>query len=78
MTDVKHEAAARPRPSRTPARPSRTPSAAATTPHPIPNAVLNLVRNPASFITRESLTVDHRMPIELPATIATRLTGLEV
>ena len=52
--------------------------ATATTPHPIPNAFPFLVPNPASFITGEPLAVQGRMSIELPSTIATRLTGLEI
>ena len=44
----------------------------------IPNSVLNLVSNLASFVNGESLVVDGGLSIELPGSAATRLTGLEV
>ena len=42
------------------------------------NAVLFLVSDLASFVTGESLVFDSGISIQLPGSIASRMTGLEV
>ena len=79
MTNVKHQAAARsPTPQLNVYQPLQNPIRPNGHAQHIPNAVLALVSNLASFITGESLVVDGGLSIKLPGSIAGRITGLEV
>ena len=63
--------------SQTPRRPIRNTIRRRGDAQDIANAVLFLVSDLAGFVTGESLVVDGGMSIELPGSIATRMTGLE-
>ena len=79
MTDVKYEAAARaPTPELDARQALQNPVRRRGDAQDIANAALFLVSDLASFISGESLVVDGGMSIELPGSIAGRLTGLEV
>ena len=77
MTDVKHKAAALPRPNLNARQPLQKPAHRRGDAQDIPNAVLFLGSNLASRTATESLVINGGIPIELPGAIATRMTGLE-
>ena len=79
MTNVKHKPAARaPTPELDSRRALQNPVRRRGDAQDIANAVLFLVSDLASFTSTESVAINDRMPTKHPASIAARLTGLEV
>ena len=79
MTDVKYEAASLdPTPELDARQALQNPVRRRGDAQDIANAVLFLVSDLAGFVSGESLVVDGGMSIELPGSIASRITGLEV